>query len=377
MNWRWRGRRGPTWFGLIGATAVVVVLIWGCDNRRAEESVPLGLRSSGGWTFPLPNPVIKAGDFRPKGLWNDPCVIRSGGQYIMFMTTSVDAPFQPPVLPFRAVSNDAQTWTLSPETPLMTASGTVFASIETPSVVLFHGVWHMYFTGIYARPDPAPMAIGHAQSPDGINWTVTPGPVLTGTGRASDWNGILVGEPGAIVRDDRIFVYFSALGARPGGQPPQLQTIGLAKTADGTTFGPAVMVLGQNATYPPEKGFAGYSTPAAFEIGGRLHLVYDVALYRRNADPEWQQVALHHAVSTRDGETDFVQDAAPWLTREDFSWTSGEILAPVVLVDGATLRLWFAGHVRKSELGPLIRRGFSGGEFGIGYATRPVADLGR
>jgi hypothetical protein len=354
---------------------LVIVAVWGCNNRSPEAEVPLGLHSSGGWTFPLPNPVIKAGDFRAKALWNDPCVVRSGGQYIMFMTTSVDAPFQPPILPFRAVSNDGQTWTLSPETPLMTAAGTAFVSLETPSVVLFHGVWHMYFTGIYAKPDPSPMAIGHAQSADGINWTVTPGPVIAATGKASDWNGILVGEPGAIVRDDHIFVYFSALGARSSGQPPQLQTIGLAKTADGTTFGPAVTVLGQNATYPPEKGFAGYSTPAAFEINGRIHLVYDVALYRRSADPDWQQVALHHAVSPRDGETDFIQDAEPWLTREDFPWTSGEILAPVVLIDGTTLRLWFAGHVRKSDLGPLIRRGISGGEFGIGYATRPVADL--
>jgi len=367
---RWRGARG---IGLLTALVLAGAGIWGCETRGAGQE-PLGLTSSGGWTFPLPNPVIKAGDLRPKGLWNDPSVIVAGGQYVMFMTTSVDAPFKPPVLPFRAVSTDGLSWTLSPGTPLMGPAGTPFVSIETPSVVLYHGMFHMFFTGVYGRPDPAPMAIGHAVSPDGINWTVTPGPVIAATGKPNDWNGYLVGEPGAIVRNDQIFVYFSAVGARPGGAPPQLQSIGLARTSDGTNFQPAKQVLLQAALYPPEKGFVGYSTPAAFELNGRVHLVYDVALYRRNGDPDWQQVALHHAVSS-DGETGFAQDPAPWFTRDDFPWTSGEILAPAALIDGTTLRLWFAGHVRRADLGPMIRRGIAGGEFGIGYATRPTSGL--
>jgi hypothetical protein len=374
MRRRRRGRRSWRWPAITAAIGLVIAVIWGCDTQSPGDNAPLDLRSSGGWTTPFPNPVIKAGDFRAKALWNDPCVILADGQYVMYMTTSVDAPFQPPILPFRAVSKDARTWTLSPETPLMTPTGTPFVSVETPSVVRFHGMFHMFFTGIYAKPDPAPMAIGHAESEDGIHWTVTPRAVITATGKASDWNGYLVGDPGAIVRNDRIFVYFSAVGARPGGQPPQLQTIGLAKTSDGTTFEPSVKVLVQSSLYPPEKGFAGYSTPAAFELGGHVHLVYDVALYQRRGDPDWQQVALHHAVSQGDGETDFVQDPAPWMTRDDFGWTSGEILGPTALVDGTTLRVWFAGHVRRADLGPMIRRGISGAEFGIGYATRPTSD---
>jgi hypothetical protein len=368
----WRSRSG--WTRFAAAATLVIVLIWGCDDQRADDSVPLGLHGAGGWTFPSPNPVIKAGDFRPRALWNDPCVLLEGGLYVMYMTTSTEAPFQPPVLPFRATSKDAQSWTLSPETPLMTPAGTPFASLETPSVVRFHGTYHMYVTGVYAHPSPAPMAVGHAQSPDGINWTVTPAPVIAATGDPRDWNGYLVGEPGAIVRNDRVFVYFSAVGARPGGAPPQMQTIALAESSDGVTFAPAKIVLRQSATYPAERGFVGYSTPAAFELKGRVHLVYDVALYRRSGDPDWQQVALHHAVSAN-GEDGFVQDDAPWMTRDDFPWTSGEILAPTVLIDGPVARLWFAGHVRRAELGPMIRRGIAGGEFGIGYAVRPAADL--
>lgn len=359
---------------LAGAICISAVAACSFIARGSADPAPLGLASAGGWHFPAANPVIKAGDFRPKGLWNDPCVLLENGQYVMFMTSSVDAPFKPPVLPFRAVSSDGLSWKLSPETPLLSPTGTPFVSLETPSVVRFHGMFHMFFTGIYGRPDPAPMAIGHAQSSDGITWIVTPQPVITASGKPADWNGYLVGEPGAIVRNDQILVYFSAVGARPGGQPPQWQTIGLAKSSDGTNFAPATMVMQQSSVYPAERGYVGYSTPSAFELGGKIHLIYDVARYQRGGDPDWEQVAVHHAVSSNGG-TSFVQDPAPVFTRDDFPWTSGEIIGPTVLVDGATLRLWFAGHVRRADLGPMIRRGVAGPEFGIGYATRPAADL--
>ena len=48
-----------------------------------------------------------------------------------------------------------------------------------------------------------------------------------------------------------------------------------------------------------------------------------------------------------------------------------------MLVEGSKLHMWFAGHGTRPELGTMIRRGFSGGEFGIGYATRPSADFER
>ena len=216
------------------------------------------------------------------------------------------------------------------------------------------------------------MSIGHASSSDGIHWSVSPAPVLTATGRPSDWNGVLVAEPGAVVHNDRILVYFSALAARPGGRPPQLQTIGLAVTADGEHFSTPVQVMGQSALYPPEMGYAGYSTPAAYEANGQIHLVYDVALFKDHGNPDWQQVALHHAVATGDGETEFVQDPAPIFTRDDFPWASGEILAPAALVDDGRVKLWFAGHVPPAELGPLIRNGFAGPDFGIGYAEKSL-----
>jgi hypothetical protein len=345
----------------------------GCGTDAVQP--PLGISSRTAlMQQPTAAPIIKAGDLRSQGLWNDPCVLKEGGQYILYMTTSVNKPFEPPVLPFRAVSTDGISWQLAPPTPLMTASGTSFKSIETPSVIKFAGRYHLYFTGVMADTSGPPMSVGHAQSDDGLNWTVTPDPVIKATGNPNDWNGYLVGEPGAIVRGNEVFVYFSAVGARQSGKPPQRQTIGLARSPDGVNFSPPVIVLEQSSLYSAAQGFAGYSAPSAFEYQGKIHLLYDVVLFRSGAEPEWQQVALHHAAAA-DGVRGFAQDDKPLLTRDDFAWTSGEILAPTALVDGNNLKMWFAGHVRRDQLAPLVQRDFSGGEFGIGYAVLPLAVL--
>lgn len=328
------------------------------------------LQSQPGWTVTRDAPVIEAGDLRAQGLWNDPNVIRTPDGYVMYLTTSTGEPFKPPVLPFRAVSRDGRSWRLSPEGALLSPAGGPYVSIETPSVVRFDGRWHMFFTGIYPNADPTPMAIGHAVSSDGIAWQVAQWTLLKATGKADDWTSYLVGEPGAVVVGDRLFVYFSAVAARPGGGPP-LQTLGVITSSDGMRFSAPVQVLTQGPAYPVAQGFAGYSSPAAVVIGERVHLFYSVVLVRKDADPEWQQVAIHHAVSP-DGIRDFREDAAPALVRTDTRWTTGEILAPSPLVEDDRLTLWFAGHVRNADLGPLINRGVAGPEFGIGVATRPL-----
>ena len=368
-------RRVLTVVFVVGIAGIVGLGLLASHATEETADRPDRMAHQDGWIEPFKNPVIKAGDLRKRGLWNDPCVIKEDGRYIMYLTTSIDEPFKPPIVPFRAVSTDGERWKLDPETPVVMPAGTSFVSIETPTVVKFRGRYHMFFSGVYPPGGPAMMAIGHAVSPDGIHWTVSPNAVLSGTGRLTEWNGFGVGEPGAIVRGDEIFVYFNATGARVGGKPPQDQSIGLARTQDGENFTPQVKVLAPSALYPPEQGFAGYSTPQPFELGGKMHLVYDVALSRSGDHPEWQQVALHHAVSLSDGQGDFVQDDKPIFTRNDFPWTMGEIDAPTVLVDDGEVKLWFAGHVPVSKLGNLISHDFSGEDFGIGYATRRVADF--
>lgn len=364
-----------TW--ILAVRFLTVASLAGAAGCKAQLEEPANLTSSlprrPGWTA-WPNPIIQTGDFLAKGLWGDPCVFKQEGRYIMYLTTSTQEPFVPPVLPFRAVSGDGIAWRLEPGQPLLPPPGPEFLSAETPSVVYFNGQYHMYYSAIPPAGKVPMMAIGHAVSKDGVVWTSDPAPVLRATGTLSDWNGFLVGEPGALVYDKKVHVYFSAVGARPGGNPPQLQTIAVAVSEDGTNFGPQRSVLGQIDLYSPATGFVGYSTPAALLHNGRIHLFYDVAHFWKGRDPEWQQVALHHAVSSDGGQT-FVQDPGPILTRDQFDWTQGEILAPSVIVDGNLVKMWFGGHVRNKDLAPLILRGFKGREFGVGYATAPVSWL--
>ena len=355
------------------AVAGVVSHTAGCAS---EPDAPLTFASrQTHWALYPGNPVIKAGDHIDKGLWADPSVLKVGDTYVMYMTSSTKVPFEPPILPFRAVSKNGIDWRLDPAKPLMDASGTPFASAETPSVVVFRGQYHMYYSGIHPKGHVPMMEIGHATSPDGINWTKDAKPVITSSGKPSEWTGFLVAEPGAIVFNDKIYVYFTAMGARPGGSPPQLQNIGLATSSDGKTFDTPRIALSQSKLYPPEAGFPGYSTPSALVDGKTVHLFYDVVHFQKNAKQEWRQVALQHAVS-HDGGLTFVESGGPLLRRDDTDWSAkGELSGPAALIDGNEVKLWFGGHGGYDTLGNLIRRGIKGREFGIGMMTTDLANL--
>ncbi len=313
------------------------------------------------WTLHSGNPILKAGDLMDKALWNDPSVLKEGNGYVMFMTSSTKEPFKPPVLPFRAVSGNGIDWRLDPPRPLMDPSGTPFVSLETPSVVFFKDRYHMYYSGIHKSGNVPMMEIGHASSPDGITWTKDPKPVIASSGKPVEWTGFLVGEPGAIVFNDRIYVYFTAMGARPSG--------------DGTNFDKPRVALTQSKLYPPEQGYPGYSTPSAMVDGQTVHLFYDVVHFDNKANPQWRQVALQHAVST-DGGLTFREVGGPMLRRDDGDWSAkGEVHSPAAIIDGNRVMLWFAGHTGYDTLGDMIRRGFKGREFGIGFMTTDLASL--
>ncbi|MCW6529181.1 hypothetical protein NED98_02870 [Sphingomonas sp. MMSM20] len=352
--------------------------------RLAHQLAPLAMLAGCGAAAPEPvlpaaqpdwrveaAPQLPAGALRAQALWNDPSVLREGRGYVMYLTTSTVKPFEPPILPFRAVSPDGRSWSLSPAQPLLSPQGGPYVSVETPSVVRFAGRYFMAFTGIYPSGAASPMAIGLAVSGDGVTWQVAQWTLLKATGGATDWNGYLVGEPGAVVVKDRLLIYFSAVGAREGGGPP-LQSIGVVESTDGAHFSAPRQVLTQGALYPAAQGYAGYSSPAALaRADGSVDLFYSVVHVLKGGDPEWRQVAIHHARS-RDGSPPFDEDRAPVVTRDSARWTGGEILAPAPLVDDGMLKLWFGGHVRQAALAPLIKRGLKGPEFGIGFAAIPL-----
>ncbi|WJW76294.1 hypothetical protein QVG61_04160 [Thiohalobacter sp. IOR34] len=294
--------------------------------------------------------VITFGDAMPMSQWNDPCVIKQGDRYVMFLTSNIAGKWKN-VLPFRAESMDGIHWEIDTRPLLSLGKRGSFDSkkVETPSVVHFKGRYHMYYTGVGDKGLRGPLAIGHAISEDGIKWErASDVPVLKPTGNPGrDWNGYHVAEPAAVVFNNRVYLYFHASGARKNGKKPSNKSvIGLAISDDGHHFGRPVQVLEQGPRYSsdaPER-YAGYSTPSALVVGTRLHLFYDVIATR----PRWTQVALHHAVSS-DG-IKWKEDPEPFLKREDLSWTRSEVRAPTALYENGRFRVWFAGHDRKNLL---------------------------
>ena len=194
--------------GVTGLAILVLASLAACV-RQPEAPLQLPPRQAQ-WVQHPDNPIVRAGDLIDKGLWADPSVLKEDGRYVMFMTSSTKEPFKPPILTFRAVSDDGLRWRLDPPRPLMDASGTPFVSIETPSVIRFRGRYHLYYTGIHPSGHLRVMEVGHASSPDGIHWTKTPRPVITSSGKVAEWTGYAVAEPGAIVYRDKVYLYFVA-----------------------------------------------------------------------------------------------------------------------------------------------------------------------
>jgi len=304
------------------------------------------------------NPVISFSQPNP-GVWNDPSVLKVDKEYWMYLTSpnGKTGPFEGNVLPYLMKSADGLFWTLTDSLPLLFNSTDSEAwdskGVETPSVIYFNSMFHMYYTAVPEKGQPGQAAIGHATSIDGKNWTKDK-IILIPSGIATDWKSYSAAEPGAVVYKDKVYLYFTGVGARQDTIHPAGQSvIGLCISADGFTFNTPQKVLSQSSLYPPSKSYYGYSTPAAVVIDDVVHLYYDVVL----ENPQWNQVALQHAYSTN-GMDSFVEDPSDIFEKSDFSWTSREIRSPSVLVDSSIIKMWFAGD----DI-------FNSGKFGIGYAS--------
>lgn len=292
--------------------------------------------------------VLSFGDFMVKALWNDPSVIKEGDQYVMYATANVGGKWGT-VLPFRGTSSDGINWTMDTKPLLQVGRKGSFDedSVETPSVVKFKGKYHMFYSGVIRGLLKQELAIGHAVSDDGINWTkVSEKPLLAPTGRPNeDWNGYHVAEPGAVVFNNKLYLYFHASGLRPGGKKPGNQSsIGVVVSEDGFNFSKMRKILTQGPMYPTtaKERYSGYSTPSPVVANGKVHLFYDVIATK----PGWEQVALHHAKSS-DG-IHFKEDATSLLRRGNLSWSKTEIRAPTALYEHGHFKVWFAGHDKKN-----------------------------
>lgn len=295
------------------------------------------------------NPILQTNDLFTNAMWNDPSVLYENGQYIMYASASVG--FDGNVKIYRLVSTNSINWSLSPSTAVL-EKGTGGAwddkSVETPNVVKFNGTYYMFYTG-YQTNTATDFKIGYATSPDGITWTKSgSNPILDSVGGAAvpdDFDQFVVAEPGAIVFNNQIYLYFTAQGyiTTSGGVTinDQLMTIGLITSSDGTTWSAPQRVYDPDQTlYARSSNWKGHSTPNPIVMNGQVHLFTDVMYTDGGTDT---QRKLHHAYSS-DGTSNWTNNSASLFDRSDFAWTAGEIRSPTVYFDGDYLKMWFAGH---------------------------------
>jgi hypothetical protein len=298
------------------------------------------------------SPQINLGDGFAGADWNDPHVLKVGSQYWMYASSNMGFPpaAPSPVQIYRFTSSDASSWTLDPVAPVLSVAPSTWdqGGNETPAVVLFGGKYHMFWTGYadaWPNFDPTHFRIGHATSDDGIAWTKDTNFRVGPTGNVTDFDGVIAAEPGPVVFNNVLYLYFTAVGF-DSGLGASLQVIGVI-TFDGASWSaPQLAFKPDQTVYPRTSNWVGYSTPNAVVIDGKVHVFVDVA--NDHGNNTWTQEALHHAFSA-DGLTGWTQDAAPIRQLTDFTWTAREIRSPDVLLDGTTLRLYFAGDDYKAN----------------------------
>lgn len=289
----------------------------------------------------------------PNWTYNDPHVLKVGSDYWMYASSTDNFDF--PVLLYRLTATDAATFTRNPSAPILEPDPGQWdgGGVETPAVVYFNSKYHLFWTG-YPIEVGAPgydvldFRIGHATSDDGVTWTRDPGnPVVApsselGTDLPEDnWYYFIVGEPGPVVYNGKIYLYFTAVGADVD-LGTSLQVVGLTTSDDGLTWShPQLALKPDQHLWLRGDGWVGYSTPNAAVIGSRVHLFYDVAY-----DPtgtNWKQIRLHHS-SSPNGETGWRQDAMAMAHAGEQPWNTDEVRSSNAFVDGSILRFYYAGH---------------------------------
>jgi hypothetical protein len=200
----------------------------------------------------------------------------------------------------------------------------------------------MYLTCYPPGNVASDFVIAHATSYDGISWNMDATPIIESDSSNSIY-GVLVGEPGAVVYNDSIYLFFTAAGTL---NSQAIQCISLMKSSNGTNFtAPEIAVQLPQDVYPLTNNYWGLSTPSALAINDTIYLFTDVA---RTINGEWTQVALHQ-FKTMANSGIWYHDTLPIHTMQDFVWTDGDyisnLLAPTPLLDdNGLLRIWYAGY---------------------------------
>ncbi len=294
------------------------------------------------------DPIFEWNDFIV-GSWADPTILKVNNEYIMYTSAMHGGIATPePINIYRFTSVDGYSWVMSPTAPVFeTVAGTFYeGGIETPNVIFFNGMYHMYNT-VYLQNIAAQFKVSHATSVDGISWTMDNAPVMV-PDPTIDWMSEIVAEPGTLVKNDTLYLFYTAI-SNTGNV-----SIGLSRSVDGSTFFDTTQVVTiPNDIYPASDGYLGVSTPDACLVGDTIYLFTD--LVRTDPHTYWNQVGLHQFKSYGNINK-WYYDTTPIHMSEDFTWTDGNYLSQLLgatpLMDGNRLRLWYWGY-DLAQVGPV------------------------
>lgn len=285
-------------------------------------------------------PIIDWNDFIV-GSWADPTVLKVNNEYIMYasaMHGGISTPL--PISIYRFTSSDGYSWVMDPETPVFEpVDGTFFeGGIETPNVVFFNGVYHMYNT-VYLENIASLFKVSHATSPDGIIWTMDNAPVLV-PDSTLNWMSEVVAEPGALVKDDTLYLFYTAISNFGD------VSIGLVRSLDGSSLLDTTQAITiPRDIYPVSEGYLGVSTPDAALVEDTIYLFTD--LVRTDTFTYWNQVGLHQFKSYGNINK-WYYDTNDIHMSDDFTWTDGNYLSQLLgitpLMDNNRLRIWYWGY---------------------------------
>lgn len=193
--------------------------------------------------------------------------------------------------------------------------------------------------------------IGHAKSADGISWTrETPTtPLVSPTDPSNTtplltFNQWVTAEPGAVVFDDKIYLYFAATGSNVEANSTA-EVIGLM-TFDGTSWSAQQEVMRPSqAVYPrlTSPYYKGFSTPAAAVINNQVHLFTTAVIQKDDQGVGYKHTKIHHAYSS-DGKNNWNQDTTAITDITDLSWYSYDLISPTALYDNNKVYLWHGGN---------------------------------
>ena len=345
----------------------------GCTRRIAKP--PAGSKNKA-WTEFAGNPVIKIGDSVPHMLWNDPSVLQEGETYRMWLSGGDPREGSHVVVQvYEAESKDGLSWKIDP-TPRLRAAPDPAAwdslRIETPSVVKVGDTYHLYYSGgSYEAAQAAALSIGHATSPDGVNWSRDPAnPIIARQDRDPHaWGYHGVGEPGVVYDQKRATFYLYYVSMRFATRDPTIGNVGilLATSRDGSHFedyvdaqGQRALVLTRDVENARSGSWFGYSTPSALIApDGRFHLFCSFIVLPQGPSSV-RYVGLDHAVSPDGLHFEVVERSI--LEAGEGDWKDQHVRSPTVVENHGRLEMWFAGETRKPYFAA-----------GIGFATREAS----